>query len=89
MATHPAPDFPDDLAESPKPLKFMPVDERLRLSGDTRRLDVHWGAQQHPHGRWCFAYVPARKLIVEGEIATPPRLRRTAVACVRNSGAGA
>jgi metal-dependent hydrolase (beta-lactamase superfamily II) len=32
MTSHPALDFPDDLAKSKKTLKFMPVDERLRLS---------------------------------------------------------
>src|SRR5262249_59614201 len=43
MATHPAPDFPDDLAKKPKPLKFMPLDEHLRLADEMQTLDVYWG----------------------------------------------
>jgi len=70
MATHPAPDFPDDLAMSPQPLKFMPVDERLRLSDDTMTLDLLW-ARNNIHTVDCvFAYAPAQKVIIEGDIAT-------------------
>jgi hypothetical protein len=42
MATHQAPDFPDDLAKSPKPFNFIPVDGRLRFSDETMTLDVLW-----------------------------------------------
>lgn len=70
MATHPAPDFPDDLAQSPKPLKFMPVDERLRLSDGAMTLDVLW-ARNNPHmADAVFAYAPAQKVAIEGDIAT-------------------
>ena len=70
MATHPAADFPDDLAKSPKPFKFIPVDERLRLSDEAMTLDVLW-ARNNIHMADCvFAYAPAQKVIMEGDIAT-------------------
>ena len=70
MATHPAPDFPDDLAKSPKPLKFTPVDERLRLSDDTMTLDVLWARNNIHMADAVFAYAPAQKVAIEGDIAT-------------------
>jgi len=70
MATHPAPDFPDDLAKSPKPLKFMAVDERLRLSDDTMTLDVLWARNNIHMADAVFAYAPAQKVAIEGDIAT-------------------
>jgi glyoxylase-like metal-dependent hydrolase (beta-lactamase superfamily II) len=70
MATHPAPNFPDDLAKSPKPLKFMPVDERLRLSDDTMTLDVLWARNNIHMADGVFAYAPVQKVAIEGDIAT-------------------
>ena len=70
MATHAAPDYPDDLAKSPKPLKFMPVDERLHLSDDTMTLDVYWARNNIHMADAVFAYAPAQKVIIEGDIAT-------------------
>ena len=70
MATHPAPDFPDDLAKSPKPFKLLPVDERLRLSDDTMTLDVLWARNNIHMADAVFAYAPAQKVAIEGDIAT-------------------
>jgi glyoxylase-like metal-dependent hydrolase (beta-lactamase superfamily II) len=70
MATHAAPDYPDDLAKSPKPFKFMPVDEKLRLSDDTMTLDVMWTRNNIHMADSVFAYAPAQKVIIEGDIAT-------------------
>lgn len=70
LATHAAPDFPDDLAKSPKPFKFMPVDERLRLTDDSMTLDVLWARNNIHMADAVFAYAPAQKLIIEGDIAT-------------------
>jgi glyoxylase-like metal-dependent hydrolase (beta-lactamase superfamily II) len=70
MATHPAPDFPDDLAKSPKPVKFIPVDEQLRLSDDTMTVDVLWARNNTHMADAVFAYAPAQKVVMEGDIAT-------------------
>ena len=70
LATHPAPDFPDDLAKSPKPFKFIPVDEKLRLSDGTMTLDVLWARNNIHMADAVFAYAPAQKVVMEGDIAT-------------------
>jgi glyoxylase-like metal-dependent hydrolase (beta-lactamase superfamily II) len=70
MATHSAPDFPDDLAKNPKPLKFIPVDEHLQLADDTRTVDVYWGRNNGHMADVVFAYVPAEKLLIEGDMVT-------------------
>lgn len=70
LATHPAPDFPDDLAKSPKPFKFMPVDEKLRLSDETMTLDVFWARNNIHMADAVFAYAPAQRVVMEGDIAT-------------------
>ena len=70
MATHAAPDFPDDLAKTPKPLKFMPVDDHLRLSDETQTVDVYWGRNNGHMADVVFAYVPSEKLLIEGDMVT-------------------
>jgi glyoxylase-like metal-dependent hydrolase (beta-lactamase superfamily II) len=70
MATHAAPDYPDDLVKAPKPLKFMPVDEKLHLADDTMTLDVYWARNNIHMADAVFAYAPAQKVIIEGDIAT-------------------
>jgi glyoxylase-like metal-dependent hydrolase (beta-lactamase superfamily II) len=70
MAAHPAPDFPDDLAKNPKPLKFMPVEERLRLSDETQTLDVLWGRNNGHMSDVVFAYAPAQRVLIEGDMVT-------------------
>ena len=70
MTSHPAPDFPDDLAKSGKQMKFMPVDERLRLSDDTMTIDVLWARNNIHMADAVFAYAPAQKVAIEGDIAT-------------------
>jgi glyoxylase-like metal-dependent hydrolase (beta-lactamase superfamily II) len=70
MATHAAPDYPDDLAKAPKPFKFMPVDEKLHLADDTMALDVYWARNNIHMADAVFAYAPQQKVIIEGDIAT-------------------
>jgi glyoxylase-like metal-dependent hydrolase (beta-lactamase superfamily II) len=70
MATHAAKDFPDDLAKNPKPLKFIAVDEHLRLSDDTQTLDVYWGRNNGHMADVLFAYAPAQKVMIEGDLVT-------------------
>jgi glyoxylase-like metal-dependent hydrolase (beta-lactamase superfamily II) len=70
MVNHPAPDYPDDLARNPKPLHFIPVDEKLTLSDPTMTLDILW-ARNNPHmADAVVAYAPKQKVIMEGDVAT-------------------
>ncbi len=70
MATHPAPDFPDDQERNKTPFKFMPVDEHLRLSDAQMTVDVYWARDNIHMADAVFAHVPATKVLVEGDIAT-------------------
>jgi glyoxylase-like metal-dependent hydrolase (beta-lactamase superfamily II) len=70
MAAHPAPDYPDDLWRRKAQLKFMPVDEHLRLSDAQMTVDVYWGRGNIHMADAVFAYVPAAKVMVEGDMAT-------------------
>jgi glyoxylase-like metal-dependent hydrolase (beta-lactamase superfamily II) len=65
-----APNYPDDQAKNPQPLKFRPVDERLTLSDDTMTIDVYWARNNIHMADAVFAYAPAQKVIIEGDIAT-------------------
>jgi glyoxylase-like metal-dependent hydrolase (beta-lactamase superfamily II) len=70
MATHPAPEFPDDLARAPKPLKFIPVDDKLVLSDETMSVWVLWMRNNIHMADGVVAYAPAQKVIMEGDVAT-------------------
>jgi glyoxylase-like metal-dependent hydrolase (beta-lactamase superfamily II) len=70
MVDHPDPDFPDDLARSPKPLRFIPVDEKLVLSDSTMTLWVLWTRNNIHMADGVVAYAPAQKVIMEGDVAT-------------------
>jgi glyoxylase-like metal-dependent hydrolase (beta-lactamase superfamily II) len=70
MIAHPAKEFPDDLARSPKPLRFIPVDEKLVLKDATMELQLLWARNNIHMADAIVAYAPAQKTIIEGDVAT-------------------
>lgn len=70
MATHPAPDFPDGLEKNRSALKFIPVDEHLKLADEAMQVDVYWARNNTHMADAVFAYAPATKVMAEGDIAT-------------------
>ena len=68
--SRPAPNYPDDLSMRPQPMKFRPVDERLTLSDETMTLDIYWARNNIHMADAVFAYAPAARVIIEGDIAT-------------------
>lgn len=70
LAQHAAPDFPDRLQKNPLPMKFRAVDEHLRLSDSQMTVDIYWARANTHMADAVFAYVPAAKVLVEGDIAT-------------------
>jgi len=70
MVAHKAPDYPDDLARSPKPLKFLAVDDHLRLSDETQTVDIYWAQNNGHMADALVAYVPSEKLMIEGDLVT-------------------
>jgi glyoxylase-like metal-dependent hydrolase (beta-lactamase superfamily II) len=71
VTTHPAPDFPDALEKNKKPLKFVPIPEdHLRLADSAMAVELYWVRSNIHMADAVFAYVPAEKLMVEGDIGT-------------------
>jgi hypothetical protein len=70
MVEHPAPEFPDDLARNPKPLTFIPVDEKLVLKDSMMELQLLWARNNTHMADAIVAYAPAQKVIMEGDVAT-------------------
>ena len=70
MVTHPAPDYPDELATHPRALKFIPVDEHLRLADHSMTLDLYWARDNSHMADGLFAYDPDAKVMAEADIAT-------------------
>jgi glyoxylase-like metal-dependent hydrolase (beta-lactamase superfamily II) len=70
MVAHAAPDFPDDLARAPKPLKFQAVDEHLRMSDDTQTLDIYWARNNAHMADVLVGYVASERLLMEGDLVT-------------------
>jgi hypothetical protein len=73
MINHSAGDWPDALSKNPKPVKFLFVDEHLRLSDKTNTVDVYWDRNNTHMADGLFAYVPAAKIMVEADLATAAR----------------
>ena len=69
MIAHPAPDYPDELSMHPMPLKFIPVDEHLRLSDSMMTVDVYWARTNSHMADGLFAYAPAQKIMSDADIA--------------------
>ena len=65
-----ASDFPDDLARSPKPLKFETVDEQLRMSDDTQTLEIYWARNNGHMADVLVGYIPAERILMEGDLVT-------------------
>jgi glyoxylase-like metal-dependent hydrolase (beta-lactamase superfamily II) len=70
MTSRPAPHFPDDLARSDKTLKFIPVDDHLRLADATMTVDIYHVIANNHMADAVFAYIPEHRMMIEGDIAT-------------------
>jgi len=70
MVARPAPNFPDALARSPQPLRFVPVDEHLVLEDDTMRVDVYHVVGHLHMAEAVFAYIPGPRIFLEGDFTT-------------------
>ena len=73
MISHRAPDFPDVLSLHPMPLKFIPVDEHLRLSDPMMTVDVYWARANSHMADGLFAYAPAQKVLSDADVAFAAR----------------
>jgi glyoxylase-like metal-dependent hydrolase (beta-lactamase superfamily II) len=65
-----APNFPDDLERNFRPLRFMPVDDHLRLSDATMTMDVYRVIANNHMADAVFAYIPEHKIYIEADVVT-------------------
>ena len=70
MAGRPAKLFPDALGRNPKPLKFMPVDDHLKLKDATNEIDIYHIIGNYHMADGVIVHVPASNLLVEADLTT-------------------
>jgi glyoxylase-like metal-dependent hydrolase (beta-lactamase superfamily II) len=70
MVTRPARLFPDALGRNPKPLKFMPVDDHLKLKDSTNEIDIYHIVGNYHMADGVIVHVPASNLLVEADLTT-------------------
>jgi hypothetical protein len=70
MVTRPARLFPDALGRNPKPLKFIPVDDHLKLKDSTNEVDIYHIIDNYHMADGVIMHVPASNLLVEGDLTT-------------------
>jgi hypothetical protein len=68
MIARPAVMFPDELARSPHPLVFTPVDSKLVLEDATQRLEIYHVLGHSHMAHAVFAYHPASRIMMEGDL---------------------
>lgn len=70
MASRRAPNFPDDLERNFQPLKFVPVDDHLRLSDETMTIDIYHVIDNNHLADGVFVYIPEHKIYIEADVLT-------------------
>jgi glyoxylase-like metal-dependent hydrolase (beta-lactamase superfamily II) len=70
MVARPAKLFPDALGRSPKPLKFIPVDDHLKLKDSTNEVDIYHIVGNYHMADGVIVHVPASNLLVEADLTT-------------------
>jgi glyoxylase-like metal-dependent hydrolase (beta-lactamase superfamily II) len=70
MVARPAKLFPDALGRSPKPLKFIPVDDHLKLKDSTGEVDIYHIVGNYHMADGVIVHVPAANLLVEADLTT-------------------
>jgi glyoxylase-like metal-dependent hydrolase (beta-lactamase superfamily II) len=70
MVARPAKLFPDALGRNPKPLKFIPVDDHLKLKDSTNEVDIYHIVGNYHMADGVIVHVPASSLLVEGDLST-------------------
>ena len=70
MVARPARLFPDALGRSPKPLKFIPVDDHLKMKDSTNEIDIYHIVGNYHMADGVIVHVPASNLLVEADLTT-------------------
>jgi glyoxylase-like metal-dependent hydrolase (beta-lactamase superfamily II) len=70
MVARPAKLFPDALGRNPKPLKFIPVDDHLKLKDATNEIDIYHIVGNYHMADGVIVHVPKSNLLVEADLTT-------------------
>jgi glyoxylase-like metal-dependent hydrolase (beta-lactamase superfamily II) len=70
MVARPARLFPDALGRNPQPLKFIPVDDHLKLKDSTNEIDIYHIVGNYHMADGVIVHVPASNLLVEADLTT-------------------
>jgi glyoxylase-like metal-dependent hydrolase (beta-lactamase superfamily II) len=70
MVARPAKLFPDALGRNPKPLKFIPVDDHLKLKDRTNEIDIYHVVGNYHMADGVLVHVPTANLLVEADLTT-------------------
>ncbi len=70
MVARPARLFPDALGKNPRPLKFTPVDDHLKLKDSTNEVDIYHIVGNYHMADGVIVHVPASNLLVEADLTT-------------------
>jgi len=68
MTSRPATRFPDALGKNPKPIKIVPVDDRLILKESSMEVHIYRVMANNHMANAVFAYVPRDRLVAEGDL---------------------
>ncbi|HTM02472.1 MAG TPA: hypothetical protein VL173_03135 [Vicinamibacterales bacterium] len=70
MVARPAKLFPDALGRNPKPLRFIPVDDHLKLKDATNEIDIYHVIGNYHMADGVIVHVPRSNLLVEADLTT-------------------
>ena len=70
MVARPARLFPDALGKNPRPLKFTPVDDHLKLKDSTNEIDIYHIVGNYHMADGVIVHVPASNLLIEADLTT-------------------
>ena len=70
MVARPARLFPDALGRNPRPLRFVPVDDRLTLKDSTNEVDIYHVVGNYHMADGVLVHVPRSNLLVEADLTT-------------------
>lgn len=68
LAARPARRFPDALGRNPKPIKIVPVDDKLTLKDGIMQVDVLRVMNNNHMAAALIAYAPKQKLVAQGDL---------------------
>jgi glyoxylase-like metal-dependent hydrolase (beta-lactamase superfamily II) len=70
MVVRPAKMFPDALGRNPQALKFISVDDHLKLKDSTNEIDIYHIVGNYHMADGVIVHVPASNLLVEADLTT-------------------